>query len=907
MLTGKELLFGKLAVERGRVTQEQLAACLAEKERRDAGGAPIGIGALLVERGHLAPADVQEILRQQGKALLRCPACKLQYNVQGFEAGKRFRCKKCGSVLVVPTDLSSLTAAGDAVVAESTPGSSAPAPISPATAPKSAAPKPALPPRPPAPSATAPTSVQASVGGEGQGLATQATIVGPPSILSSRLPSDAASGAHGLAATHAPSRAEAEPGSPAGATAATGILDPLLGQVLGGAKIERKLGQGGMGAVYLAHHLSLDKPVAVKVLPPEFTEDSTCVQRFKREAQSAAQLEHPNVVQIHDVKQEKGYHFILMQYVDGISLAAHLRRQKQKRLPAQEAARLLLPVCRALGAAHAKEIVHRDIKPENIMLGKDGEVRVMDFGLARLVGGASKVSAAGTVVGTPYYMAPEQARGKEVDGRADLYSVGVTLYEMISGQVPFRGDSPMEVMLKQLQEEPAPLRRVRADAPAGAERVVAKLLQKEPAARYPTAGALLADLERLAAGEDPAASGGARPTARLAGGKPSRRWTIVGAAAGIGGLLLLALVASAIQTERVKARLRDFRAVVSQRLLSDPPDLAGAAKTRADAGRLSDDLVWKARLDRIVEECRSECFVRIRAQAAECIDAGRFGEAGNRLQAALGVSDGPAWEAAVLVAYAESMGPLKAQARSRLEQKKYAEAEQVLDKAAAGSKDAAWQALLGSLERELFDPLPLSLWSSPPVPSDDIFRGQALWRIGRGQYKALESDLTALVHAGKAPKIAIGLLRNLHRLKAVTSAAITSLQRKVGQTLRVGLEDGPARLTRSVSAKVTNVDAEAYQVRLVAEGEERDHTLDEFDPIWVVDQARGELKDDAAESHASYSSFLWLNDREGEAAVEYKKAAELGLKAIERLPKLQLKRRLGPFQGLRDAGGSDGK
>jgi serine/threonine-protein kinase len=223
--------------------------------------------------------------------------------------------------------------------------------------------------------------------------------------------------------------------------------DPLIGSKLGVLEIKEKLGQGGMGAVYLGTNTTLDRLVAIKVLPEDLVKDNpTFLDRFRREAKMAAKLMHPNAVTVFSVGEEHGRHFIEMEFVQGMNLRQVI--QKQKRVEVKEASRIITDAAKALAAAHKQDIVHRDIKPDNIMLTEEGHVKVADFGLARISTADSSITMSGQVMGTPLYMSPEQGQGKPTDGRTDIYSLGATYYHALVGNPPFTGDTPLQVMAK---------------------------------------------------------------------------------------------------------------------------------------------------------------------------------------------------------------------------------------------------------------------------------------------------------------------------------------------------------------------------------------------------------------------------------------------------------------------------
>ena len=263
--------------------------------------------------------------------------------------------------------------------------------------------------------------------------------------------------------------------------------------------IERSLARGGMADVFLARDQQLDRQVAVKVLFPEFARDPSFVERFRREAQNAALLNHANIVSVYDYGQERGTYFIVMEYVEGESLRDMLRGQG--RLPAMQAARIGSEIAAALDFAHRHGVVHRDIKPGNVLLTPQGQVKVADFGIAaNPTDAASGLTATGAVIGTATYFSPEQAQGFQVDGRTDVYALGVVLYEVITGRPPFTAESPVAVAMKHVREEPVPPSRLVGDVPPDLERIILTALAKDLRVRYQSAADLRADLMRFGRG-----------------------------------------------------------------------------------------------------------------------------------------------------------------------------------------------------------------------------------------------------------------------------------------------------------------------------------------------------------------------------------------------------------------------
>ena len=256
-------------------------------------------------------------------------------------------------------------------------------------------------------------------------------------------------------------------------------------------EIVSKVGAGGMSDVYKAKDHILGRIVAIKVLKQEFSEDRTFVSKFRSEAQSAAGLEHPNVVNIYDVGSEDGLYYIVMEYVEGITLKTYVEKKGQ--LSFKEAASIAIQVARGIEAAHNKEIIHRDIKPQNIIISTEGKVKVTDFGIARA---ASSNTISADVMGSVHYASPEQARNGFVDGRSDIYSLGIVMYEMVTGRVPFDGDTTVAVAIQHLQEEMPEPTTYAPELPISFAKIILKCAQKNPDRRYQTVAELLTDLRR---------------------------------------------------------------------------------------------------------------------------------------------------------------------------------------------------------------------------------------------------------------------------------------------------------------------------------------------------------------------------------------------------------------------------
>ena len=274
-------------------------------------------------------------------------------------------------------------------------------------------------------------------------------------------------------------------------------------QELGDGRYQRRrlLGSGGMADVYLAHDRVLDRYVAIKVLRREHASNERFVERFKREARSAASLSHPNIVNIYDRGETKdGTYYIVMEYVAGATLEDRVREGGP--LPPEAAVTVALRVARALQAAHRRGLIHRDVKPQNILLGESEEVKVADFGIARAASLAT-LTLEGAVMGTPHYISPEQAQGEEARAQSDLYSLGVVLYEMLTGELPFKGDTPVGVVMQHIHGHARPPREVNSKVPEPLNNITMRLLAKDPATRYSDAAELIDDLSRVKRGDFP--------------------------------------------------------------------------------------------------------------------------------------------------------------------------------------------------------------------------------------------------------------------------------------------------------------------------------------------------------------------------------------------------------------------
>ncbi len=273
------------------------------------------------------------------------------------------------------------------------------------------------------------------------------------------------------------------------------LLDRLTATLAGRYTGIELLGAGGMASVYRARDVALERTVAIKVLPPDLEPDDKLISRFEQEAKLAAKLDHPNIIPIYRVESENGLHYFVMKFVPGKSLDALLANGRP--LDVEFTLRVLLDAAAALGHAHQRGVVHRDVKPANIMIDTDERVILTDFGISKAMETASGITKTGIIVGTPHYMAPEQAMGSAVDGRADQYALACVGYHMLTGELPFPGDVAHSVLHRHIYEEAKPLAPRRADAPRAMVQAITRAMSKEPGARYATMEEFAAALEGI--------------------------------------------------------------------------------------------------------------------------------------------------------------------------------------------------------------------------------------------------------------------------------------------------------------------------------------------------------------------------------------------------------------------------
>jgi serine/threonine-protein kinase len=383
---------------------------------------------------------------------------------------------------------------------------------------------------------------------------------------------------------------------PAARSVQPGTADPLVGLVISGRfQIEDLIGQGGMGKVYRARHLALDRIVVLKMLKPQLLEDPTLVGRFEREAKAASRLNHPNVIQVLDFGrlENDGTLYIVMEYVQGKDLRLVLRDDWP--LAEERLCDIMAQVCSALGEAHVNNVIHRDLKPENIMVearrDQPDHVKVLDFGIAKILDtDVPGLTRHDVVCGTPQYMAPEQATGSALDERSDLYGLGIILYQMTTGHLPFDGANSMEVLTRHVNEPPVPPRQRQPDAPISEpmERLILRALEKDPAKRPQTAEqfreALLAVPAQARAVARAATPSRSAPVPRAPASGPKRPQRVLRLAAAATAVLLVLGVAAAMRRPRTRETVP----------LPPPP----VADTRRDSAAVSDWLAQAAERER---------------------------------------------------------------------------------------------------------------------------------------------------------------------------------------------------------------------------------------------------------------------------------------------------------------------
>lgn len=327
--------------------------------------------------------------------------------------------------------------------------------------------------------------------------------------------------------------------------AATGRPGALTGTLLSSRyRLDAKIGSGGMSTVYLARDETLERWIAVKVLHREISDQPDQIERFRREARAVAQLSHPNVVAVIDAGEDGGHPYIVFEHVEGETLKDRIERMG--RLPLDEAAAYAIEIGRGLAAAHARLLVHRDVKPQNVLIDPEGRAKVTDFGIARSLE-SDGLTKTGRVLGTTDYVSPEQAMGREVDARSDMYSLGVLLFEMVTGELPFQADTLVGVAMKHVNEGMPDLQRRRPEASAALAAVVERATKKEPKKRYPDMAAMLADIEAALEVEVARAGTSHGEATTVLDSVPGRQRRLSGSRASLAGfLLVLAATAAAL-------------------------------------------------------------------------------------------------------------------------------------------------------------------------------------------------------------------------------------------------------------------------------------------------------------------------------------------------------------------------
>jgi tRNA A-37 threonylcarbamoyl transferase component Bud32 len=328
--------------------------------------------------------------------------------------------------------------------------------------------------------------------------------------------------------------------------ASTGAVGALAGTVLSGRyRLETKLGSGGMSTVYLSRDETLERWVAAKVLHREISDQPDQIERFRREARSVAQLSHPNVVAVIDAGEDGGRPYIVFEYIDGETLKQRIERLG--RLPLDEAAAYAIEIGRGLAAAHARRLIHRDVKPQNVLIDPEGRAKVTDFGIARELE-TDGLTRTGRVLGTTDYVSPEQAMGQAVDARSDIYSLGIVLFEMLVGKVPFEAETQVGVAMKHVNERIPNVQKLRPEVSAALTAVVERATEKDPKRRYPEIGGMLADLEEALEVEVARAGGSSGEATTVLKSVPARhRRIITSRNASVAGILLvLAATAAAL-------------------------------------------------------------------------------------------------------------------------------------------------------------------------------------------------------------------------------------------------------------------------------------------------------------------------------------------------------------------------
>lgn len=649
--------FEKTILDKGWVTAEQVATAVKHQSDRKAAGEKLTLAQALVALHLLTKDQVREAMSAQGeKASLRCPTCRKVYTVWGYKPGSKSTCKTC-KVALIPTgdtaaavlkEAGKATESAPSVLATPVPASAAPAAVpAPAPAPVGTAASPAA----------APASVAA-----------------------------------------APALELAPPATPVSASP----VDPALVDLVPGYQIQRCIGSGAMGDVYLARQTSLDRPVAIKVLPPELAKNQEFVQRFLSEARSAAKLTHENIVASIDAGESRGRYYFIMELIEGATLQDILKRQT--RIPEKLAMDYARQIANGLRHALQLGFIHRDIKPANIMIHGEKTAKICDFGLARQVHDDVTLTMPGTVQSSPAYASPEQCRGRrDLDHRTDMYSLGVTLFEMLTGRRPFEGDSAGALFIKHATEAPPPPQSLNPSISKEANQLVLRLLKKEPKQRFDTYDQLIEAIDNVLHPKKPQIT--AKHTRRIPGKQaPSWQPKVIGLAAaalllGGAGFLYVKVVKPQQETKPepgAKGNAADpeveklLRAVaVQENRIEENPSSIPAVKARwkelVDQFKGTPHLPGMARrkqdFDLRVASLAETSATKTIAEAAEKANDARLIEA---MQILRGYSPGFAGTEA-----AERVAGQLAEVERMLESKYHVDRERLLQQLASGKADEA--------------------------------------------------------------------------------------------------------------------------------------------------------------------------------------------------------------------------
>ena len=481
--------FGKLVLEAGLATREQIADCLADVQKRRGAGKNVTLGQIMLERGILTRQEILRILKSQNKTVMQCPTCGRRYNIVGFRDDADYRCTHDQDRLVprlsdvgMSAELQSGGEPADTAFTSSVPVDASMAPLPGERESDD---------HDSGPSASS-TSFRIDTGyvegvtpARSAAEAAAAAVTQEDQQAAADDPAEAsvsdASGISPLASDSNMASAVAAQQPPLAEAFGLAPGEKIIGRI-GDFVLTRILGRGGMGDVYLGRNRMIQGMFAIKILSAEKGKNPQYRERFLREARLANRLDHPNVVKVWDVGAIEGYFFIVMEYIDGETLAERVERAGQ--LPVAEAVSISIQALRGIEAAHAAGIIHRDLKPANVMIRRDGLVKVFDFGLALPTDpGQKKLTLAGQTFGTPHFMSPEQIYNRPVDGRTDLYSMASSLYYALAANFPYPGDKAMEVLMKRMNEKAVPITKYRADLPDGLVSVLEQLMADDPKQR----------------------------------------------------------------------------------------------------------------------------------------------------------------------------------------------------------------------------------------------------------------------------------------------------------------------------------------------------------------------------------------------------------------------------------------